>query len=117
MRLSYTFALHALLCVISLACAHGLSGAPGKTFYLIQDMAEGKCLGSEHFSRCGLDTLWYLSGPSGAYTVHLKNPHDENDSDVCLTKAVCKLTTHTELVSGVKTGRCAGCRTTNWNIV
>jgi len=117
-RMQVSFALHALLCVVLLACVASQSGATGKTFYLIQDMAEGKCLGSEQFTRCGLDTLWYLSGPSGAYSIHLKNLNDENDSDVCLSKAACKLTSNSEfeLVSEVKTGRCAGCRTTNWNI-
>ncbi|KAK7242078.1 protein-arginine omega-N asymmetric methyltransferase [Aureococcus anophagefferens] len=54
--------------------------------------ADGLCLGDGAFKRCGIDTLWYVTGSAGAYSIH-KRKVDDVDEDLCLDRASCDLPT------------------------
>lgn len=63
-----------------------------KQFFLLQDRKDGLCLSGSYYQRCGSDTLWYVSGPTGAYSLHHKSASAANetkDSDYCLSRTEC----------------------------
>lgn len=86
------------------------------TFFLRDEGNEdGLCLSGKEFKRCGLDTLWFVTGKAGKYSLH-KRPSgedfEEEEEDVCLAKARC----HAD-ESAVKVGSCGHCGAKGWNIL
>lgn len=68
------------------------SRSKNKQFFLLQDRKDGLCLSGSDYARCGSDTLWYVSGPTGAYSLHHKSvsaANETKDSDYCLTRTEC----------------------------
>ncbi|KAH8047529.1 protein-arginine omega-N asymmetric methyltransferase [Aureococcus anophagefferens] len=84
------------LCVVGVVgVARGretrLAKASGPPSFFLQDAAaDGLCLGDGAFKRCGIDTLWYVTGSAGAYSIH-KRKVDDVDEDLCLDRASCDL--------------------------
>lgn len=58
------------------------SGPPS---FFIRDKADGLCLAGEVFRRCGIDTLWFVTGKPGFYQIHHRLV-DDTDLDSCLDK-------------------------------
>jgi len=105
------------LCVVGVVgVARGretrLAKASGPPSFFLQDAAaDGLCLGDGAFKRCGIDTLWYVTGSAGAYSIH-KRKVDDVDEDLCLDRASCDLPE-----SALRLGNCKHCGATRWNIV
>jgi serine/threonine-protein phosphatase 6 regulatory ankyrin repeat subunit B len=106
MRLSLTLALLAAAAASSANAADD-SGPPP---FFLQDPTDSLCLGGEAFKRCSINTLWYVVGSPGKYSIHLYG----DDEDVCLSKKDCKDATKLE---GVKLNKCLHCGAKNWNIL
>ena len=47
--------------------------------FFLQDPVDGMCLAGDSFKRCGIDTLWYVDGKPGTYTVHKRAIDEIND--------------------------------------
>ena len=84
----------ALAGAAALACGRAarLSRRGEPPAFLLQDArGDGLCLAGAAFGRCGLDTLWYVTGAPGAYEIHAR-PADGapgGDDDRCLGRASC----------------------------
>ena len=61
-----------------------VSRSEGPPSFFLKDQEE-LCLAGSSFTRCGVDTLWYVTGRAGGYQMH-KRPRDEEDTDRCLIK-------------------------------
>jgi ankyrin repeat protein len=95
-----------------------------KTFFFLQDIQLEQCLAGDYFTRCGLDTLWYVKGKSGSYTIHRKEGMEASDSDLCLSKLECTDTGELATIAleantamQLKTLRCDYCGAQNWDIL
>mmetsp|Transcript_18676 Transcript_18676/g.60380 ORF Transcript_18676/g.60380 Transcript_18676/m.60380 type:complete len:881 (-) Transcript_18676:1194-3836(-) len=102
------------LLLVSLARAQSnrVAKAMGPPSFFLQDaQSDGHCLGDGLFKRCGIDTLWYVSGKPGSYSLH-RRKIDEEDDDLCLDKASCFLDE-----SALRLGHCKHCGALKWNIV
>ena len=82
----------------------------GPPSFFLQDPKDGLCLAGSTYKRCGIDTLWYVTGKPGSYFIHLKE-FDE-DLNQCLVKSDC----HLEL-SDVQIASCNHCGAKKWNIL
>ena len=62
-----------------LASASGRDSGPATkspappSFFLQDASSDGLCLGAGVFQRCGVDTLWYVTGSPGSYSVHKRS--------------------------------------------
>ena len=85
-----------LLLQFGSASASSMLKSEGPPVFFLKDATDDSCLAGQSFKRCGLDTLWYVSGKkAGAYQLH-RRPlgDDEGDSgysetdyeDKCLLK-------------------------------
>lgn len=84
--------------------------AQGPPSFFLQDPTDGLCLGGEKYRRCSIDTLWYVTGKPGSYSIHHRLV-DEDDDDNCLGKAQCHLDE-----SAVQLANCGHCGSKKWNI-
>lgn len=85
----------ALLALLSLAAGSGpgaggsgsLSRASGAPPFFLQDPRDGQCLAGGGFRRCGVDSLWAVSGRAPRYQLHAR-PSDDVAAldDWCLAK-------------------------------
>lgn len=57
----------------------------GPPTFFLKDTSDDLCLAGDVFKRCGLDTLWFVTGKAGAYQLH-RRPEIEEDGDICLAK-------------------------------
>ena len=62
-----------------------VSKSSGPPVFFIKDPTDGYCFSGEVFKRCGIDTLWFVTGKAGDFLIH-RRPVDETDVDVCLNK-------------------------------
>jgi hypothetical protein len=76
-------------------------------FFLIDP--DGLCLGGSTYTRCSIDTLWYVQGKPGTYQLHHVN---ELNDDICLLKEKCN-SDH----SFLQLGSCNHCGSKKWNIL
>ena len=83
----------------------------GPPAFFLQDPADGLCLGGGVFKRCSINTLWFVTGKPGSYSIHHR-PVDEDDDDECFDKASCHLDD-----SAVKLANCNHCGAKKWNIL
>ena len=88
-----------------------VSKATGPPSFFLQDPTDGLCLGGERYRRCSIDTLWYVTGKPGSYSIHHRLV-DETDDDSCMGKAQCHLDE-----SPVQLANCGHCGAKKWNIV
>lgn len=102
------FALHSHIIVLA---QKSISKSYGPPAFFLQDPNDGLCLAGSNYKRCGLDTLWYVSGKQGSYQIH-RRLVDDDDIDQCLDKAQCHLS-ESELVLG----SCNHCGAKKWNIL
>ena len=79
--------------------------------FFLQDPTDGLCLGGGTFKRCSINTLWFVTGKPGSYSIHHRLV-DEDDDDECFDKASCHLDD-----SAVKLANCNHCGAKKWNIV
>ncbi len=80
--------LLSLLSFISLVYSQSVAKSSGPPVFFLQDPTDGLCLAGSNYKRCGIDTLWYVTGKPGTYKIH-KKPVDElaeEYDDVCLDK-------------------------------
>ena len=101
--------LTAQLCAAKTESAVSKSTGPPSFFLL--DVTDGSCLSGAVFKRCSIDTLWYVSGKPGSYSIH-KRPMEESDDDLCLDRAQCHLDE-----SEVTLSNCDHCGAKKWNIL
>lgn len=88
-----------------------VSKATGPPSFFLQDPMDGLCLGGELYRRCSIDTLWFVTGKPGSYSLHHRLV-DESDDDSCMGKAQCHLDE-----SPVQLANCGHCGAKKWNIV
>ena len=106
-----------LLCVALLqqitkiSCETGLTKSSGSPPFFLQDLTDGLCLAGAIYKRCGIDTLWYVTGKPGSYQIH-KRQVDETDDDVCLDRKDCHLED-----SDITFANCNHCGAKKWNII
>ena len=107
----------ALAGAAALACGRAarLSRRGEPPAFLLQDArGDGLCLAGAAFGRCGLDTLWYVTGAPGAYEIHAR-PADGapgGDDDRCLGRASCDLPR-----SALRVAACRHCGARRWNVL
>lgn len=94
-----------------LAAASQVSKVTGPPAFFLQDPTTGMCLGGATFRRCSIQTLWYVQGKPGAYSIHHR-PVDEGEDDECFGKAQCHLDE-----SPAQLANCGHCGAKKWNIV
>ncbi len=111
-----------LLCVILVALTKAqndaetastqqVSKSQGPPAFFLQDPTDGLCLAGGTYKRCSINTLWFVTGKPGSYSIHHR-PVDEDDDDECFDKASCHLDD-----SAVKLADCNHCGAKKWNIV
>ena len=90
-----------------------LSKSQGPPSFFLRDLNDGLCVAGAKFKRCGVDTLWYVTGKTGAYQLHhrLTDENDE-DEDTCLGKSQCHLDQ-----ADAQLGSCDHCGAKKWNIL
>ena len=88
-----------------------VSKSVGPPSFFLQDPNDGLCLAGAEYKRCGIDTLWYVSGKPGTYQIHQKIL-DERDSTSCLVKSNCHLD-----ISDIQIANCNHCGAKKWNIL
>lgn len=92
-------------------------------FYL-QDSTDGLCLSGPTFTRCSIDTLWYVTGTPGEYRIH-KRPKDDGDREYCIAKKTCegagkggkKNKEGKDESEDIKLGKCTHCGADKWNVL
>ena len=100
-----------------------LSKSYGPPVFFLQDPSDGLCLAGSRYKRCGLDTLWYVSGKPGTYQIHHRIFEDDelgHDDGIaenmelnhCLDKKDCHLDDSLLIV-----GDCGHCGAKKWNIL
>lgn len=111
--MAYLFLLLALLIslVIDTSSQKALSKSVGPPSFFLQDNSDGLCLAGNTYKRCGIDTLWYVTGKPGSYHLHHKIIDDE-DTDQCLVKSKCHLD-----ASDIHITSCSHCGAKKWNIL
>ncbi|CAM9926012.1 unnamed protein product, partial [Discosporangium mesarthrocarpum] len=87
------------------------SSTANQPSFFLQDPIDGQCLAGETFKRCGVDTLWYVSGTTTMYQLHHR-PVEEDEKDMCLDRVKCGTSE-----SFLKLGGCRGCCAKAWNIL
>lgn len=61
-----------------------------KSYFFLQDSKDGLCLFDGTYKRCSSDTLWYVTGPSGSYSIHKGDPENPKTEDnMCLSRTEC----------------------------
>jgi len=89
-----------------------VSKAAGPLAFFLQDPTTGMCLGGATYRRCSIETLWYVSGKPGSYSIHHRNADESDEDDLCLGKAQCHLDE-----SPAQLANCGHCGAKKWNIV
>jgi ankyrin repeat protein len=97
--------------VQSLSADRSVSKSYGPPSFFLQDPNDGLCLAGSTYQRCGLETLWYISGKPGTYQIHHRLI-DDDDDEKCLDKAQCHLDE-----SEVTLSNCNHCGAKKWNIL
>lgn len=101
-----------LLCVMAdAASSTGVAKSTGPPAFFLQDPNDGLCLSGPEFKRCGIDTLWYVTGRPGSYQVHHRKV-EETDDELCLDKINCAFAE-----SATRLGSCKHCGAKKWNIL
>ena len=88
-----------------------LTKSVGPPSFFLQDTNDGLCLAGNSYKRCGVDTLWYVTGKPGSYLIHRKVLEDD-EIDQCLVKSNC----HTD-ASDINIASCTHCGAKKWNIL
>jgi len=115
-----------LFAVISLVAARafaeeadtGVKKAQGPPPFFLQDPSDSLCLAGDEFTRCSIDTLFYVVGSPGNYQIH-KRPVEDSDEDeegTCITKPSCAEKDN-EKIQDAKLAQCSHCGAKNWNIL
>jgi hypothetical protein len=96
--------------------ATAVSKSAGPPLFFLQDPSDGLCLAGSTYKRCGVDTLWYVTGKPGTYQIHHKvledaSIFDDADEDTCLNRVQCHLE-----ASELALGSCNHCGAKKWNI-
>ena len=107
---SYTLLIASSI-VVCTTQSQKLAKSTGPPSFFLQDTNDGLCLAGDRYKRCGLDTLWYVTGKPGSYQIH-KRPLGDDDEDVCLSRDQCHMDT-----SDVKLNNCNHCGAKKWNIL
>lgn len=84
--------------------------------FVLQDPLDGLCLGGSTFKRCGIDTMWYLTGSPGSYQIHRYHQSDDrNDggssNDLCFRKSQC-----CSIESDIEVSSCNHPGAKKWNL-
>lgn len=109
--MSKFLSLFVSFCVAGIAQSQKLAKSTGPPSFFLQDTNDGLCLAGDRYKRCGLDTLWYVTGKPGSYQIH-KRPLTEDEEDICLSRDQCHLDN-----SDVKLNNCNHCGAKKWNIL
>eukprot|EP00548_Thalassiothrix_antarctica_P012360 CAMPEP_0194161710 /NCGR_PEP_ID=MMETSP0152-20130528/79083_1 /TAXON_ID=1049557 /ORGANISM="Thalassiothrix antarctica, Strain L6-D1" /LENGTH=896 /DNA_ID=CAMNT_0038871525 /DNA_START=985 /DNA_END=3675 /DNA_ORIENTATION=- len=84
--------------------------------FFLQDKKDSLCLSGETFTRCSIDTLFFVEGKPGNYQI-VKRPVEEaaaseEDDGVCLSKKNCN-----ESPQDARILNCSHCGSKEWNIL
>lgn len=87
--------------------------------FFLQDATDSLCLAGENFKRCSIETLWYVVGAPGSYTIHQRpvNPDEvdeEDDDGMCLSRKSCK---DSDTDGDTKVTKCSHACAKGWNII
>ncbi|CAM9763513.1 unnamed protein product [Ascophyllum nodosum] len=105
-----TAALSVLLTALGGTVGASQSTTTQPSFFL-QDPADGQCLAGSTFKRCGVDTLWYVTGTNTQYQLHHR-PLEDGDEDTCLDRVSCGGED-----SALQLGACRKACAKAWNIL
>lgn len=92
--------------------AQEVSKSTGPPAFFLQDPNDGLCLAGGDYRRCSINTLFYVTGRPGGYSIHKRPVDDDDDDDKCLDKAKCHLDE-----SPAQLANCQHCGAKKWNIV
>lgn len=136
MRVEKFFSLFLVLvsaiCFINIK-ANEVNKLYGPPVFFLQDVHDSTCLHGEYFKSCSLDSLWYVSGKPGKYSLHKKkihftyevenkNLHEDDEDDLeevddedkiknkknlCLIKKYCDDDNNSEIILGSCKSACA----------
>lgn len=70
---------------VSGAAEKGVTKAAGPPAFFLQSGEDGLCLAGAEFKRCAIDTLWFVTGKPGKYSLH-RRPVEDGDDDQCLDR-------------------------------
>jgi serine/threonine-protein phosphatase 6 regulatory ankyrin repeat subunit B len=102
----------ASICALALlASCQKLAKSAGPPSFFLQDINDGQCLAGDKYKRCGLDTLWFVTGKPGSYQIHHR-PLSDDEDDVCLSRDQCQ-----QDASDLKLKECTHCGAKKWNIL
>jgi ankyrin repeat protein len=145
----YTMVVVAVLSAVSSVTAAASSSSSssqrsvsrnyGPPVFFLQDPTDGLCFSGSGYTRCGLNSLWFVTGKAGNYQVHREVMADADDkgdidsnndlllqseSDLCLVSSDCAQTAlntsfaMSESVSSeLALGACSHCGALKWNIL
>lgn len=80
-----TLAVGCALAVSMAAPEKGVTKAAGPPAFFLQSGDDGLCLAGSEFKRCAIDTLWFVTGKPGKYSLH-RRPVEGGDDDQCLDR-------------------------------
>lgn len=105
------FLLLSTLSFIKIDCQKALSKSVGPPNFFLQDPHDGLCLAGSTYKRCGINTLWYVSGKPGNYFIHHKII-DDDDTNQCFAKSSCHIDSPDVILAS-----CSHCGAKKWNIL
>ncbi|CAM9820487.1 unnamed protein product [Pylaiella littoralis] len=94
-----------------LAAGASAQSTTSQPSFFLQDPSDGQCLEGGTFKRCGVDTLWYVTGTNTQYQLHHR-PLEEGEDDKCLDRMSCG-----GEGSELELGACKKCCAKAWNIL
>ncbi|GMI48513.1 hypothetical protein TrCOL_g5911 [Triparma columacea] len=100
-----------ILALIGLVSGTEVAKKASPPVFFLQDSTDGLCLAGSTFTRCSIDTLWFVSGSPGSYRIH-KRPRDEGDREQCLAKKTCN-----DDSEEIRLSKCTHCGSTKWNVL
>ncbi|GMH56779.1 hypothetical protein TrRE_jg2518, partial [Triparma retinervis] len=80
MGLHLSVRLSVLFVYLSLVLCQEVAKKAAPPVFFLQDSTDGQCLSGSTFTRCSIDTLWFVSGSPGSYRIH-KRTRDEGDRE------------------------------------
>ena len=98
----------AFLLALSVAQAAESAAPP----FFLQDPTDSLCLSGETFTRCSIDTLFYVEGSPGKYQIHKRD--ESNNSELCIAKKNCK---DSKKMEPARLALCSHCGAQDWNVL
>lgn len=93
--------LHILkLSIVCFALTQSSLSSKNPPFFL-QDLNDGMCLAGSEYQKCSIDTLFFVNGKPGSYSIHQRPVNDINEN-LCFARLQCN-TAESEIAITVPT--------------